>query len=158
MPASRQGKPAKRPAGSSKSTLSALLEEHGLILLYDGNCGLCNGTVQWILKRDRSGTMRFAPLQSAVGREALARLPDLAGVDSVILLHREGGWIKSTAILEVARYVGGIWGLGTIGYVFPRALRDWFYDFVAKHRYRWFGRYDECPIPSPEERQRFLGF
>lgn len=143
--------------GSSKEpSLDALLAEHGLILLYDGVCALCNRTVNWILRHDAGGSMRFAPLDSAVGREALRRLPGLAGVDSVILLHREGGWVKSTAVLEIARYVGGAWSVALVGYLLPRALRDWMYDVVARHRYRVFGRYASCPLPAPEQRPRFL--
>ncbi|HEX4936749.1 MAG TPA: DCC1-like thiol-disulfide oxidoreductase family protein [Gemmatimonadaceae bacterium] len=151
-PIPQSGKPRGR--GTS---LAQRLEEHGLILLYDGHCGLCNRTVRWVLKRDPGGTMCFAPLSSAVGREALSRLPSLAGIDSVILLHKEGAWVKSAAVLEIARYVGGIWGLATLGYVVPRALRDWCYDFVARRRYGWFGRLDSCPLPPPEDAPRFLG-
>lgn len=150
MPAPRT---PSRPPGSS---LPPLLEEHGFILLYDGVCALCNRTVNWILRHDRGGTMRFAALDSAVGREARRLLPDLAGVDSVIVLHREGAWVKSTAVLEIARYVGGIWSVALVGYLLPRALRDWLYDVVARRRYRVFGRYESCPIPPPEQRPRFL--
>lgn len=127
-----------------------------MIMLYDGYCGLCNGTVQWLLRHDHGGSMRFAPLTSAIGREALSRLPELAGVDSVVLLHKDGAWVKSTAILEMLRYVGGIWSFATVGYLFPRGLRDWFYDFVARRRYGWFGKFDSCPLPTPEQSARFL--
>ena len=147
----QSGKP--KPGGTS---LAQRLESAGLILLYDGKCGLCNGTVQWVLKHDRDGTMLFAPLTSAVGREALAQLPSLAEIDSVILVHKEGAWIKSTAILEMMRYVGGIWGFAAAAYVIPRPIRDWLYDFIAKRRYGWFGQYDSCPLPTPEEASRFL--
>ncbi|MBK6458569.1 MAG: DUF393 domain-containing protein [Gemmatimonadetes bacterium] len=161
MPAPRDHRPsapAKAPKGAkpSRQSLTALLEEHGLVLLYDGECGLCDRTVQWVLKRDREGSMRFAPLKSAVGREALARLPGLANVDSVILVHREGAWIKSTAVLELLRYVGGAWAFATAGYLLPRALRDWCYDFVARRRIAWFGRLDSCRLPSAEDSARFL--
>ncbi len=142
-----------RPSGAS---LPSLLQEHGYILLYDGVCGLCNRTVQWILRRDRDGAMRFAALDSAVGREALRLLPTLSGVDSVILLHRDGAWVKSTAVLELARYVGGTWKLALLGYLLPRPVRDWMYDVVARYRYRVFGRFESCPLPAPEHRQRFL--
>lgn len=150
MPASRT---PSRPPGSS---LHPLLEEHGFVLLYDGVCALCNRAVNWILRHDVGGTMRFAALDSAVGREARRLLPSLAGVDSVIVLHREGAWVKSTAVLEIARYVGGIWRVALVGYLLPRALRDWLYDVVARRRYRVFGRYDACPLPPPEQRPRFL--
>lgn len=147
---------AAQKARATGNSLAQRLEAHGLIMLYDGHCGLCNGTVRWLLKHDREGTMCFAPLTSAVGREALARLPSLAGVDSVVLLHKEGAWIKSTAMLEMLRYVGGIWSFATIGYVLPRTVRDAIYDFVAKRRYGWFGKLDACPMPSSEEASRFL--
>lgn len=137
-------------------SLQARLDEHGLILLFDGNCGLCDRAVQWVLRRDAGGTMRFAPLQSAVGREALTRLPELAGVDSMVLLHREGAWIRSTAVLETARYVGGIWGLAVLGYLIPRPLRDWMYDQVAKRRLALFGRVESCSVPTAAQRERFF--
>ena len=158
MPAPRQRShiPASGKAKASGTSLAQRLEAHGLIMLYDGHCGLCNGTVRWLLKRDREGTMCFAPLTSAVGREALAKLPSLAGVDSVVLLHKEGAWIKSTAMLEMLRYVGGIWSFATVGYLLPRGLRDAIYDFVAKRRYGWFGKLDSCPAPRPEDAPRFL--
>ncbi len=152
--------PAPRPtAGSAPrppSPLSTQLEAAGLVLLFDGTCALCHGTVKWILKRDRTGTMRFAPLDSEIGREARQRLPSLAGVDSVVLVHREGAWIKSTAALEIARYVGGIWSLALVGYLLPRAWRDALYDYVARTRYARFGRAEMCDLPTPETRGRFI--
>ncbi|MEO6445722.1 MAG: DCC1-like thiol-disulfide oxidoreductase family protein [Gemmatimonadaceae bacterium] len=147
---------ARSSRSPSRLDLPALLAEHRYILLYDGVCGLCNRTVQWILRRDSDGPMRFATLQGPVGREALRRLPQLAVVDSVILLHPEGAWIKSTAALEIIRYVGGVWTLALVGYLCPRALRDWVYDSVARRRYARFGKLESCPLPSPAQRSRFL--
>ncbi len=150
---------AKMPSSAkktSKTALTALLAEHRFILLYDGLCGLCDRTVRWIVRHDPGGAMRFATLQGAVGREALRRVPQLAPVDSIVLLHPGGAWVKSTAVLEIARYVGGVWGLAVAGYVLPRAVRDWVYAWVAKRRYAMFGKYDECPIPLPDQRARFL--
>jgi predicted DCC family thiol-disulfide oxidoreductase YuxK len=80
----------------------------------------------------------------------------VAGVDSVVLLHREGAWVRSTAVLELARYLGGAWSLLLAGYALPRAVRDWLYDVVARRRYGWFGKYAECPVPAPEVRERFV--
>lgn len=140
----------------SRDGLRALIEQHGFILLYDGLCGLCNGTVQFVLARDPGGPMRFATLQGEIGQAAIKAIPELATVDSVVLLHRDGAWVRSTAALELARYLGGGWTLALVGYLVPRPLRDWAYDAIARRRYRWFGRYDACPIPSPETRARFL--
>jgi predicted DCC family thiol-disulfide oxidoreductase YuxK len=153
MSRSRSASPT-RPR-TAQPSLESRLDEFGYILLFDGTCGLCNRAVQWILKRDPAGRMRFAPLDSTLGKHALARLPELQGVDSMVLLHRHGGWIKSTAALEIARYVGGIWGFVVLGYVLPRALRDWCYDQVAKRRTAMFGRLDQCMLPTPDERARF---
>jgi len=127
-----------------------------MIVLYDGTCGFCHGTVRWVLARDPGGSIRFAPLQGGLAREALRQLPGLDGVDSVIVLHPAGAWVRSTAVLELCRYVGGGWRLLLAGYLLPRRLRDWLYDQFAKRRFALFARLDSCPIPSPEERERFL--
>jgi predicted DCC family thiol-disulfide oxidoreductase YuxK len=100
--------------------------------------------------------MRFATLQGRFGDEARAALPVLANVDSVVLLHREGAWTHSTAVMEVGRYLGGFWSVATIGYVIPRPVRDWLYSLVARVRYRVFGRSDTCQIPPAATRHRFL--
>jgi predicted DCC family thiol-disulfide oxidoreductase YuxK len=141
---------------AAERRLAAMLAQHGYILLYDGVCGLCNRVVQFVLKRDTIGTMRFATLQGELGKAALRQLPEIADVDSVILLHREGAWVRSTAALEVARYLGGRWSATLAAYAVPRILRDWVYDFIAKRRYRWFGKHADCPVPASEVRDRFL--
>ena len=147
---------ASQTRGQASSTLRQAIDAHGYVLLYDGVCGLCNRFVQWVLQHDRHGTLRFATLQGPLGQEAVRALPELAEVDSVVLLYRDGAWVRSTAALEVARYVGGVWTLALAGYLVPRAWRDAAYDWMARRRYRMFGRFDACPIPSPETRQRFL--
>lgn len=137
--------------------LAALLAEHGHVLLYDGVCGLCDSSVQFILRHDRKRSMRFATLQGETGQAAFARFPELRGVDSVILLRPDGASVRSTAVLEVARYLGGVWRLlAAPGWLLPRALRDRVYDLVARHRYRVFGKLDACRLPTPDERARFL--
>lgn len=136
--------------------LRAAIEEHGHVLLYDGVCGLCNGFVQFVLRNDRDGTMRFATLQGPWGAQAAGLVPEMARIDSIVLLSRGGASIRSTAALEVARYLGGVWTMALAGYLVPRAWRDAFYDWVARRRYGWFGRLDACPLPSPEHRARFL--
>lgn len=132
------------------------------VLLYDGLCGFCDWTVQFVLRRDRRGSMRFATLQGGFAREVIARHPELAGVDSLILVERDPATgqervsARSTGALRVAKYLGGAWHLTQAFYLVPRFLRDWAYDVFARHRYRVFGRYDTCPLPSPEDRERFL--
>jgi predicted DCC family thiol-disulfide oxidoreductase YuxK len=134
----------------------------GLVLLYDGLCGFCNGTVQLVLKHDRQGTMRFAALQGEFARHVIARHPELAGVDSLILVERDPSTgeekvsARSAGALRMARYLGGPWTLARALAIVPPFLRDWAYDLFARFRYRLFGRYDRCPVPSPEQRARFI--
>lgn len=130
-------------------------------LLYDGMCGFCNRTVRFVLARDRGGAMRFAPLQGPVARALLAAHPELAAVDSLVVVVAGGGRpdriaVRSEAVLAVAEYLGGVWTAAGLLRLVPRPARDWAYDRFARVRYRWFGRYDACPMPPPEARGRFL--
>lgn len=132
------------------------------VLLYDGECGVCDKSVQMILKHDRRKVMRFAALQSNYGREVVARHSSLSNVDSLILVEpadekrEEQVFIRSTAVLRIVAYLGGVWKLLLIGYLIPRPIRDFLYDVVARNRYRILGAPDACMLPSPEVRARFL--
>ncbi len=129
------------------------------LLLYDGVCGFCNKGVQTILALDKRGTMRFAPLQSKMGQEIVAR-HHLEKIDSVVFVDRSSGKeeiaIRSGAALKIADYLGGGWRLLGIFKIVPRPLRDFFYDLFAKYRYRFFGKHDSCMLPAPEVRARFV--
>ncbi len=126
------------------------------VLLFDGVCNLCNAVVRFTVRFDESGTFRFAPLQSEIGRELLARF-DLPtdDFDSFVLVEGDDYYTRSTAALRVCRRLDGPWPLLYPLVFVPERLRDPVYEFVAKHRYRVFGRKDECPIPGPEIRERF---
>ena len=143
------------------------------IVLYDGVCGLCNRMVQFVLKRDRRGVFRFAPLQGAFANRVLrAHGENPADLDTVYAVVNcdpaqkvESGQgvpeqrllARSDAVLFVARELGGVWGAaGWVLRLVPRAVRDWGYRVVAGNRYRIFGRYDACPLPSEATRERFL--
>jgi predicted DCC family thiol-disulfide oxidoreductase YuxK len=132
------------------------------VLLYDGLCGFCDGTVQFILKHDRRGELRFATLQGDYARAIVTRHPELANVDSLVLVEHDPGsgaervYVRSTGALRLARYLGGAWHLARVAGIMPRFLRDLAYDAFARIRYRVFGRYDSCPIPTPEQRARFI--
>lgn len=132
------------------------------VLLYDGLCGFCDATVRFVMKHDRRGVLRFATLQGDFAREVIARHPELAGVDSLVLVEQdprtgaERVYVRSTGALRVARYLGGVWHLARALAIVPRFLRDLLYDAFARVRYRVFGRYDACPLPSPEQRARFI--
>ena len=128
------------------------------LLLYDGVCASCHAAVAFVLTRDRSGAVRFAPLQGATAAPLLAARPDLAGVDSMIWIDAEGRALtRSDAALAIARHLGGGWAVcAALLRIVPPPLRDALYDLVARLRYRAFGRYDACPAPPPEHRGRFL--
>jgi predicted DCC family thiol-disulfide oxidoreductase YuxK len=133
----------------------------GPVLLYDGLCGFCDGTVQFILRHDRRGTLRFATLQGDFARGVISRHPELDGVDSLVLVERDAAGVEQVSVrsngaLHVARYLGGAWHLARVTAIVPRFIRDAVYDGFARIRYRVFGRHDSCPIPSPEQRARFI--
>lgn len=129
------------------------------MLFYDGHCALCHRSVKFVLKHDRSGKLfRFAPLQGATF-ETCVPAEKRAGIpDSVIVLTNEGELLtRSNAFLHVLRRLGGGWRImaGALG-VIPRPLRDAAYDFIARVRYRVFGkREDSCPVIAPDLRARF---
>lgn len=126
------------------------------ILFFDGVCGLCNRVVDRLLRADRRGVLRFAPLQGKTARRLLPDPPaDPAGW-SVVLRDADGVHQQSAAALRVCRHVGGWYRLLLPLRLIPRALRDPVYRWIARNRYRWFGRRDACRLPSPAERERFL--
>lgn len=131
-------------------------DEHPVVL-FDGVCNLCEGSVQFLIKRDPEGIFRFAPLQSAVAEELLEGYetnPD--DLDSVVLLEGEKLYKKSDAVLRAARHIGGVYRLLWSFRWLPRTLRDWLYDFVASRRYGWFGKKETCMMPTPDISSRFL--
>lgn len=128
------------------------------ILLYDGVCALCNGAVKFILKRDRRGEVRFAALQGATAARIQDLTPSLRSADSMVWVDPGGTpLVRSDAALAIGEYLGGFWGFAAaLARFCPRFVRDAVYDFIARVRYRAFGRYDACPIPPAEHRARFL--
>lgn len=138
-------------------TTETTIPDEGPVVLFDGVCNLCNGVVQFLIRRDPEGRFRFAPLQSEVGQNVLERfgLPTDA-LETFVLVEGDECYTKSTAALRTARHLGGAYALlYHLRYV-PRPLRDAVYDLVAASRYRLFGRKDQCMVPSPEIEDRFL--
>ena len=135
-----------------------------VVVLYDGVCGLCNGVIKCLLPRDRGRRIRFAALQGAYAAAALARhgvAPPPGDPESIVLIEQPGTpderlYFRSEAALHIAATLPGAWRLSGVFRLVPRAVRDWVYDRVARSRYRIFGRYDACPMPTPESRSRFL--
>ncbi len=132
-------------------------KDHFPVLLFDGVCNMCNASVQWILQRDHRGIFRFAALQSEAGQQLLLRHKlDSKRFDTVVLVLGERIFLRSDAPLEIVRQIGGWWGLLYFFKIVPRPLRDALYNFVARNRYRWFGRREACMLPRPEWATRFL--
>jgi predicted DCC family thiol-disulfide oxidoreductase YuxK len=131
-----------------------------LVLLFDGLCGFCDKTVQHIFKHDKKGTLKFAPLQSDFAQEVLDRHPRFRTIDSMILIERHGdletAYARSAAALKLASYLGGYHKLFLAAKILPPPLRDVFYKLFAKNRYKLFGKKESCPIPTREQRARFV--
>lgn len=127
------------------------------IVVFDGVCNLCNWVVQLIIRHDPDGHFQFASLQSEVGR-ALLEKHGLQSVqpETVVLVRDERTYTMSDAALEIASDMGFPFRLLYPLIVLPKGVRDWAYRFVARNRYRWFGRRDSCMMPTPELRRRFL--
>ncbi len=133
------------------------MSESAPLILFDGVCNLCAWAVRFIIERDPQGTFRFASLQSDLGRSLLGRHGiDPAQTDSFILIEDGVAHAESTAALRVARHLSGLWPVCYAAIVLPRLLRDPVYRFIARNRYRWFGKQQSCMIPTPELRGRFL--
>jgi len=134
------------------------------LLLYDGVCGLCDRLVQFVLAYDRGGAFRFAQLQGATGRAIVERAganPDDLTTFYVVRDYgtpRARTLVKGRAAIFVARALGWPWKAVALFGVLPTAVLDWGYDVVARYRYRIFGRFDQCAIPRPEQRRRFVDF
>ena len=133
------------------------------IILYDGVCGLCNRLVQFLIKRDKRGALRFASLQSEFAAKVLGRHgidpSDLDTVHVVINYKQPDERVlnRSDAILRAWSELGGFWKTSSaVAQIFPRALRDRVYRFVARNRYQVFGKYETCMLPEPGQRSRFL--
>lgn len=132
------------------------LKQHQPILFYDGVCNLCNYWVKFVLKKEKRPVLTFAALQSAAGDAVKSTFGDKPIPDSLMVYHNGKVYVKSDAALQLVKYLRGGWPLLAGLYIFPAFLRNWVYDIIARNRYRWFGEKDECMIPSPEVRKRFL--
>lgn len=126
------------------------------IILFDGICNLCNGSVQFILKKDPDGHFNFASLQGKVGKRLLNDYGIDENSDSFILIQDDGWYNKSNAALHVCKDMKGFLKLLYVFRFIPRPIRDAVYDVVAKNRYRWFGKRDSCMMPTPKFKDRFL--
>ena len=134
------------------------IPENKKIVLFDGVCNLCNEAVQRIIKHDKKDVFRFASLQSELGKKLVEeRGLDPEEIDSIILIEPGVAYYrKSTAALEISRDLSGGYSLLKNFLFIPEVFRDGVYDLIASNRYKWFGRKDQCMIPTPELKAKFL--
>jgi len=131
--------------------------DSGAIILFDGVCNLCNASINFVIDRDKDSYFQYGALQSEQGRILLAdyELPEQY-LDSIILLEDGELFTASDAALRIARRLSGLWRFIYVLRWIPRTIRDSVYNWIARNRYRWFGRSDTCRIPTPELQARFL--
>ena len=128
------------------------------IILFDGVCNLCDASVHYVIKHDKNDLFRFVALQSDLGQVILKHIGiNPIHIDSIILYEPEVAYYyKSSAALEIAKGLEGIFTLATLFQILPTVLRDYVYDYVAKNRYKWYGKKEACLVPSPELLAKFL--
>lgn len=133
------------------------LKQHKIIL-FDGVCNLCNGSVTFILQREKESVFQFASIQSEAGRGLLewCGLPKDYN-QAVILIDRGKIFLGSTAALKIGKTLKFPWSiLSYAGFIIPKLIRDWVYNQIAQHRYQWFGKREVCMVPTPNLKARFL--
>jgi predicted DCC family thiol-disulfide oxidoreductase YuxK len=131
------------------------MDDH--IILFDGVCNYCNAMVNFIIKKDKKKLFRFAALQSPAGQNLLEKYYlEKDSFDSFIFISKGNVYQKSTAALMISQYLPWYLKLTQLFWIFPKFIRDWGYDLVAKNRYKWFGKRNECMIPSADVQSRFL--
>jgi predicted DCC family thiol-disulfide oxidoreductase YuxK len=127
------------------------------VILFDGVCNLCNSSVQFVINHDPRGLFRFAALQSDFGQQQLEKYNfNKEDLISVILLIDQKAFDRSRAALEIAKRLSGLWPLLYVFIIVPPFIRNFVYDWISKNRYRWFGRRNECMIPTPDLKARFI--
>ena|SRR5438132_352884 len=127
------------------------------IILFDGVCNLCNGSVQFVVKRDKKKQFLFGSLQGKTGQAYLHKFNLSANVfNSFMLVEDDQVYTRSTAALRVLKHLGGVWQLLYAFIIIPKFIRDAVYKLIAANRYKWFGKKDQCRVPTPEERAWFL--
>jgi predicted DCC family thiol-disulfide oxidoreductase YuxK len=128
-----------------------------VIILFDGVCNLCSGVVHFLIRRDPKGKFRFASLQSEAGLALLKQVHINSGqIDTIVVIEGDRCYTRSAAALRIAKHLPGLWPVLYIGILIPTPLRNKLYDWVARNRYRWFGRKEQCMLPTPAIKSRFL--
>jgi predicted DCC family thiol-disulfide oxidoreductase YuxK len=131
------------------------LENHP-VLLFDGVCNFCNRWINFIIRKDKKKKFRFAALQSKAGKQLLKNSELDEAPNSVVLLFKGKVYVKSAAALQVFYHIGGVYAMLFAFIIFPTYVRDFYYDIIAKNRYKWWGKKESCMIPTQEIRDRFI--
>ena len=134
------------------------LSNEKFLVLFDGVCNLCNASVQYIIKHDKKDRFRFTAIQSEIGQEIIkTHQIDTFKMDSIILYSEKIGIsYKSTAALKIAMVLGFPISVLGVFMIIPPFLRNWVYDFIAKNRYKWYGKRESCMVPNPEFKKKFI--
>jgi len=134
------------------------LPKNKKIILFDGVCNLCNSSINYVIDHDKQDVFRFVALQSALGKSIQDYLGlNNTSLDSIILyVPDEAYYIKSTAAIKVMCEFSGFWKLAQVFLILPAPIRDFVYNYVAKNRYKWYGKEESCRIPTPELKGKFL--
>ena len=126
-----------------------------MIVFFDGVCNLCQGSVRYLIKHDKKGVLKFASLQGNYAKDFVNET-EIQSMQSILFFDGKMLYKKSTAVLKLSRLLGGWHQLLVLGYILPRFFRNWLYNIVARNRYRWFGKKDQCMLPSKGFENRFL--
>ena len=126
-----------------------------MVVFFDGVCNLCQYSVRYLLKHDKKKVLKFASIQGQYAKKTLSA-EHLKNLESLLFYNKKILYKKSTAILKLSTVLGGWHKLLLVGYILPQFIRDNLYSFVAKNRYRWFGKQDYCRIPTKDLQDRFL--
>jgi len=126
------------------------------VIFFDGVCNLCNASVQFAIEHDRKNVFKFTALQGEYAKKILPQFSvDLNKIDSIVLVENKELYTKSTAALRIARRLSGLWPILYVFIIIPKFIRDWFYDFIAKNRYKWWGKQESCWVPTPDLQSKF---
>jgi predicted DCC family thiol-disulfide oxidoreductase YuxK len=127
------------------------------VILFDGVCNLCNGAVNWVIKHDKQNRFKFASLQSDYGRQVINRFQLNSGyLNTIVLLDNDRVYLRAEAVLRILKHLEGIYSVAYIFNVLPSPILSFFYNIVAKYRYRWFGKKDSCMVPDVSVKQKFI--
>lgn len=152
------------PPGNVVQTLALFLQTTSVptlllnhpIVIFDGVCTMCNTSVDFLMRNDRTGRLRFASFQSEQGAAVLRAHKVISAPETIYVVDDGVLYAESDAVLHLVRYLGRGYQLLKVFGVVPRPLRNIIYRFIARHRYAWFGKKETCRVPTPEERSRFL--